>query len=119
MIRAFTFAATSALLLLVGTAASAAPDGKNRKVTVENLSSQTIRELYASPITATVWEEDLLGERTLTSGQSIVANIDNGTDQCYFDLKAVKADGTAVEQRSINVCAVTRWSIGDAGNSVS
>lgn len=119
MIKAYTFAATSALLLMVGTAASAAPDGKNRKITVENLSSQTIRELYASPITATGWEEDLLGDKTLKAGTSIVANIDNGTDQCNYDLKAVKADGTDAVQRNINVCAIARWSIGDTANSVS
>jgi hypothetical protein len=109
--------AAAALIALPGNA-DAAPDGKNRKVTVENLSSQTVRELYASPITATTWEEDLLGQRTLTAGQSISANIDNGTNECYYDLKAVMADGKAVEQRKINVCAAQKWVIGDSGNSI-
>ena len=45
-------------------------DGKNRKITVVNVSSQTLKELYASPITATNWEEDLLGSRTLAAGQA-------------------------------------------------
>jgi hypothetical protein len=109
--------AAAALVALAGTA-NAAPDGKNRKVTVENLSSQTVRELYASPVTAKTWEEDLLGQRTLTAGQSLSANIDNGTDQCYYDLKAVLANGKTYEQRKINVCAATKWVIGDSGNSI-
>jgi hypothetical protein len=113
------FAILAAAALVAGSgSANAAPDGKNRKVTVENLSSQTVRELYASPITAKIWEEDLLGQRTLAAGQSISANIDNGTDECYYDLKAVLANGKAVEQRKINVCAASKWVIGESGNSI-
>ena len=118
MSKAFALAAVAAALISMSGAASAAPDGKNRKVTVQNVSSQTVRELYASPITATTWEEDLLGQRTLTAGQSISANIDNGTTECYYDLKAVLANGKAVEQRKVNVCAASKWVIGDSGNSI-
>jgi hypothetical protein len=117
MKKGLALAAAAALIALSGSA-SAAPDGKNRKVTVENLSSQTVRELYASPITAKTWEEDLLGQKTLIAGQSISANIDNGTNECYYDLKAVLANGKALERRKINVCAVAKWVIGDSGNSV-
>ena len=112
------FALAAAAAIVVAGPASAAPDGKNRKVTVENLSSQTVRELYASPITAKTWEEDLLGQRTLTAGQSISANIDNGTNECYYDLMAVMASGKVFEQRKINVCAASKWVIGDSGNSI-
>jgi hypothetical protein len=117
MKKAFALVAAVALVSLTGTA-NASNDGKNRKVTVLNVSSQTVRELYASPITATTWEEDLLGQRTLNAGQSISANIDNGTNECYYDLKAVLANGKAIEQRKINVCAVSKWTIGDSGNSI-
>jgi hypothetical protein len=117
MKKAFALVAAAALVSFAGTA-NASNDGKNRKVTVMNISSQTVRELYASPITATTWEEDLLGQKTLGAGQSISANIDNGTNECYYDLKAVMANGKAVEQRKINVCAVSKWTIGDTGNSI-
>ena len=113
-----SFVLAAAAAIVVSGPASAAPDGKNRKVTVENLSSQTVRELYASPITAKTWEEDLLGQRTLTAGKSLSANIDNGTNECYYDLKAVLANGKVFEQRKINVCAASKWVIGDSGNSV-
>ena len=115
---------TVALLAAVATAVSlsspvsAAPDGKNRKVTVENLSNQSVYNLYASPITSTTWEEDLLGQGTIPAGSSKIANIDNGTTECYFDLKAVMANGKAVEQRNVNVCAASKWVIGDSSNSI-
>ncbi|MBV8685816.1 MAG: hypothetical protein JOZ90_08850 [Alphaproteobacteria bacterium] len=113
---ALLFAAAIGLSMSVP--ASAASDGKNRKVTVLNLSTSTLRELYASPITSTNWEEDLLGQRTLTSGQSISANIDNGTTECYYDLKAVLANGKTWEHRKVNVCAASKWVIADAGESI-
>ena len=116
--KMFSYIAAVAALTSFASGASAAPDGKNRKVTVENVSSSTLRELYASPITSTTWEEDLLGQRTLTSGQSISANIDNGTTECYYDLKAVMANGKAWEHRKVNVCAASKWVIGDSGESL-
>src|SRR6478752_8746312 len=87
MKKLFAFAAAAALVSVSG-AADAASDGKNRTVTVENISNQSLNYLYASPITSKTWEEDLLGDRTLTRGQSIEANIDNGTNECQYDLRA-------------------------------
>jgi hypothetical protein len=119
MTRMFKFAVASALLLVSTASGAESTDGKNRKIKVENLGNSTIRELYASPVTAKTWEEDLLGTRTLTSNQSIVANIDNGTNECNYDLKAVRANGTEAVRRGVNVCASSRWEIGDAGDSIS
>jgi len=118
MKKLFAFAAAAALVSLSG-AAEAANDGKNRHVTVENISSQTLNYLYASPITSKTWEEDLLGtDRVLSRGESIDANIDNGTNECQYDLRAVMADGKEVIRRNINICAVSKWTIGDSGDSI-
>jgi hypothetical protein len=110
--------ATAAALASVSTVADAATDGKNRVVVVENYSSQSLNYLYASPITSKTWEEDLLGDRVLARGESIDANIDNGTNECQYDLRAVMADGREVIRRNINVCAVSKWTIGDTGDSI-
>lgn len=116
--KAFAYlAAAAALVSLAAPASAASTDGKNRKVLVENISSQTLRELYASPVTSKTWEEDLLGQRTLTAGQSISANIDNGTNECNYDLKAVMANGAEHVKRGVNVCAISKWTIGDSGDS--
>jgi hypothetical protein len=117
MKKAFAFAAAAALASL-STVADASSDGKNRVVVVENISNQSLNYLYASPISSKTWEEDLLGERTLSRGQSIEANIDNGSNECQYDLRAVMADGREVIRRNINVCAVSKWTIGDSGDSI-
>jgi hypothetical protein len=99
--------------------AQGAGDGKNRRVTVENLSSQSVKNLYASPVTADTWEEDMLGSEVMPPNSRRAANIDNGTTECMYDLKAVMMDGKEHVRRRVNVCAVSRWVIGDAGDSIS
>src|SRR5687767_9983042 len=118
MNRTFAMLAATAVAISVPSASWAANDGKNRRVTVENVASQSIYYLYASPATSTTWEEDLLGSGTIPAGDSKVANIDNGTNECIYDLKVVMADGKEHIQRRINVCAVSTWVIGESSNSV-
>ena len=118
MRKAFALVTAFAAMMSISSAAIAAPDGKNRKVKVENLSSQSVHYLYASPVTSNTWEEDLLGQGTIPAGTSKVANIDNGTTECYYDLKIKMANGREFVQRRVNVCAVSKWVIGVSGNSV-
>jgi hypothetical protein len=118
MNKAFAMLAATAVAISVPVTAFAATDGKNRRVTVENLSSQSIYYLYASPQSSSDWEEDLLGSGTIPAGESKVANIDNGTNECIYDLKVKMADGKEYIQWKVNVCAVSTWTIGDSGNSI-
>ncbi len=118
MRKALALVTAVAAVMSIPSAATAAPDGKNRRVTVENLSSSSVHYLFASPVTSKSWEEDLLGQGTIPAGTSKVANIDNGTTECYYDLKAKLANGREHVQRRINVCAVSKWVIGDSCNSM-
>lgn len=116
--RALAFVGVIAAAALGSSAAFAGDDGKNRKVVIENISTQTVRELYASPTTSKGWEEDLLGARTLAPGASITANIDNGTNECSYDLKVVLANQVERIRRTVNICAISKWVIGDTGDSL-
>ena len=95
--KAFALLAAAAAGAVAGPASAASTDGKNRKVVVQNVSSQAIYNLYASPVTAKTWEEDLLGQGTL-AGRAAAdqANIDNGTNECMYDLKVVMAERQGV-----------------------
>lgn len=93
-------------------------DGQNRRVVIANNSSIAVNNFYASPITSSNWEEDLLGDRTIAPGANIVATIDNGTTECHYDFKAVMINGREHERRNVNVCQVSRWTITDEGNSL-
>ncbi|TFI57309.1 hypothetical protein E2493_15700 [Sphingomonas parva] len=118
MRRALAQLIAASAILALSSPSAAAPDGKNRKITVENLSGQVVRELYASPVTAKTWEEDLLGQKTLASGTSINANIDNGTSECRYDLKAVRADGREYTHRDVNVCAASKWMLREESETI-
>jgi hypothetical protein len=113
------FWAAASLTLLASPSFAQSKDGLNRHVTINNLSSQAIYYLYASPVTSDSWEEDLLGpDRVISAGESLDANIDNGTNACDYDLRVVMEDGEEHIQRDVNVCVVSAWSIGDSGNSI-
>ena len=118
MKRLATLAAAAVMTLAAASSAFAADDGKNRRVVVENLSSIAVYELYASPVTSDSWEEDLLGTETIPSGASRGAVIDNGSDECQYDLKIVMSDQKEYIHRNVNVCAVSWWIVGDAGDTV-
>ncbi len=110
--------AVAAALVSASTAAVAATDGKNRIVVVENFSAQSVHYLYASPVTSETWEEDLLEDRVLPAGERIEADLDNGTNECQYDLRAVMASGREVIRRDVNICAVSKWTIGETGDSL-
>jgi hypothetical protein len=110
-------AATAASLVAVATPAHA-QDGRDRRVNVINASGQAVREIYASPVTSRSWEEDMLGANVLPAGRSMVFNIDNGTSQCRYDLKAVMSNGREHIRRNVNVCVVGSWTITNRGNSL-
>lgn len=111
-------AATVASLAAVASPAHASTDGRDRRVNVINASGTTLREIYASPVTSSSWEEDMLGSGVLGSGQNRVFNIDNGTNQCRYDLKAVMSNGREHVRRNVNVCVVGSWTISNRGNSL-
>jgi hypothetical protein len=103
----------------VATSAASAPaDEKNRKVLIENNSGQSLDHLYASPVTSTTWEEDLLGDKTFPTGTKKSANIDNGTVECFYDLKLVGANGKEYVRRNVNVCATAKWVISDSADTL-
>lgn len=116
--RAFAYALTALVAAAVAVPGQAASDDKNRVVTIENVSSRTVREVYASPSDHDTWEEDMLGADTLDSGETMRFNIDNGTTECLYDLKAVLENDKEYVRRKVDVCKVSKWVIGDAGDSL-
>ena len=111
--------AAAAVLAMVSGHAGAATDDKNRVVIIENISGKSLFAFFASPVSESNWQEDLLGEHVfLSRGQSVTANIDKGTNDCHYDLKAVMEDGREVIRNNVDVCTVSKWTIGDSGDSI-
>lgn len=97
-------ASLMALALLMSSPAQA--DSFNRRVKIENYTSQTMMYFYASNVDRSTWEEDILGRSVVPSGHSIMINIDDGSGYCRFDFRAIFADGSELVRSGVNVCEV-------------
>ncbi len=105
--KGILFGASLSLAALAITTASAS--AQDRRVEIVNDTSFIIMEFYASNVDAATWEEDILGQNVLDSGQSVVVNVDDGSGYCLYDFRAVFNDGDEVTKAGVNVCEIGRF----------
>lgn len=88
---------------------------------ISNKSKYDINEIYASPVNADNWGEDMMDEDTvLKSGESGKATIKSGKGQCKFDLKFVFEDdgdkdetNNNVIEKNIDLCETGSYTLED------
>lgn len=91
--------ATSAILM----ATPARADDRDFKLV--NSSGQTVQELYVSSVELEDWEEDVLGENVLESGDQVSISFDpEVAGQCQYDILVVTENKAEVEVRDVNLC---------------
>ncbi len=69
-----------------------------------NDTSVDMLEFYASPQTATDWEANVLGNRTIRANGDWTTITLTGGRGCLYDFLAVFADGDKLEKYGIDVC---------------
>ena len=84
-----------------------------RKVQINNQTSYTIVEFYASNTGTNDWQEDILGSDVLASGSSVSINIDDGSGYCKYDFLAVFDDGDQLVSADNNVCELDSFNFTD------
>jgi len=104
--------AASAAAVLMGAAGAAY--AANRHVLVVNDTNHTLTNLYASSVRDSEYHGDWLGRATLSPGESVVIDFDDGRGTCRMDVKALFSDETNVQQHDFNVC--TRTTMRFTGN---
>jgi len=72
--------------------------------TLDNQSSGAVNELYVSALDSNSWEEDILGQDVLESGQQATITISNADDTCEWDVRLVYDDGSVTDERGIDLC---------------
>ena len=124
MIRFASFARTAFAAAAFAAAAASAPsfaqsaDGQDRRVLIENRSSQAIVYVRGSPTSESSFGGDRIPDRTIASGQSGVVDFDSNSRSCMYDLRATLADGSNIDRMNVNVCRVSRWTIGNRSNEL-
>jgi FlaG/FlaF family flagellin (archaellin) len=104
-------ALTLATALFAATIGSAV--AMERKVQINNQTSYTIVEFYASNTGTNDWQEDILGSDVLPSGSSVNINIDDGSGYCKYDFLAVFDDGDQLVSADNNVCELDTFNFTD------
>ena len=107
----FAAALTLATALFASTIGSAV--AMERKVQINNQTSYTIVEFYASNTGTSDWQEDILGSDVLPSGSSVSINIDDGSGYCKYDFLAVFDDGDQLVSADNNVCELDSFDFTD------
>jgi len=104
MLKKLTISIAAAVVALIGLAAPAS--AQDRNVLIINETQHAIVQFFASNIGVDDWQEDILGEDVLPVGQSVNINIDDGTEACLYDFKAVFDDGEELVRNRIDVCTI-------------
>lgn len=72
--------------------------------TLTNDTSVDMLEFYASPQTATDWETNILGNKTVQGNGDWTIITLSSNRGCIYDFLAVFADGDKLDRYGINVC---------------
>ncbi|PWR23848.1 hypothetical protein [Zavarzinia compransoris] len=79
--------------------------------TLKNATGVAVTEFYLSPSNVNNWEENLLGNDTLSAGDSIQVTVADGRATCVYDIKTVFKDGSNVDDRAINLCELGSYTV--------
>ncbi len=77
--------------------------------TLINNTNRVLEQFYASPPSTSSWEEDILGVDVLNPGEATEVTIDDGRQDCQYDIKGVFGPGPGVGrgeliQSAVNIC---------------
>src|ERR1041384_1019575 len=97
--------ALCALSLLLSPAAFA--QGK-QDFTLHNATGVEIHELYVSPHSTDDWEEDILGQDTLPSGDTVDITFSRTEKAKMWDLKIVDGKGNSIEWENLNLLEISK-----------
>jgi|ERR1039457_5375766 hypothetical protein len=100
---ALCLVALVAMLLL---AASAALAGE-QDFTVHNKTGVEIHKLHISPHSSDEWGEDILGQDTLASGESVHIKFSRSEKAAHWDLKVEDSEGHSIEWESLNLLEIS------------
>lgn len=81
--------------------------------TLNNESSHVIMEFYASPSDVGEWEDDILGDDVLGSGEAVDITIADGREQCEYDFRIVVEGGGELERGGVDLCELGSYTLHD------
>lgn len=72
--------------------------------TLTNDTEYTLTHLYISLPSTDEWEEDIFGADVLAPGETFNISIDDGLDECVYDIRADFEDGDSIQIAEVDFC---------------
>ena len=79
--------------------------------TLHNETGVEINSLYVSPHSSDDWEEDILGQDTLASGDSLKITFDDRDKNVHWDLKVEDSKGNSLEWKDLNLIEISELTL--------
>ncbi len=80
----------------------------NQDFTLVNSTGVEINKLFVSPHDKDDWEEDILGQDTLASGQTLDIKFDRDEKSALWDLRVEDTQGNAIEWENLNLLEISK-----------
>ncbi len=74
---------------------------------LHNQTGVEIDSLYVSPHSTNDWEEDVLGQDTLASGDSVKITFEDRDKHVHWDLKVTDKEGNSLEWEDLNLIEIS------------
>lgn len=98
--------AAAALAFTVAASSASAQTGP-LDFTLNNNTDGVVVQIFISVPSTNEWEEDILGSDVVGSGESVHITIDDGLEDCEYDIKVVYDDSTPdLVVMGVDFCAV-------------
>lgn len=87
---------------------------------VYNDTDTPIEQLYVAPTESRTWEDDVLGDNVLESGDNTIIDMSSDTrDFKFYDVKAVFSNGAVITGGKIPICTAVHVHIRPSGVTYS
>ena len=86
---------------------TASAEGK-QDFTVVNQTGVEITALHVAPHSSDDWEEDILGQDTLASGESLAIKFNRNEKTAMWDLRIEDTGGNAIEWENLNLLEISK-----------
>jgi ABC-type transport system substrate-binding protein len=87
---------------------SAGQQGAKQDFMLVNATGVEIDKLYISPHDADDWQEDILGQDTLPSGQSLEIKFHRNESAAMWDLRIEDKQGNSIEWENLNLTQISK-----------
>ena len=87
---------------------SASTEGSKQDFTLVNSTGVVINKLFISPHDKDDWEEDILGQDTLASGQTLDITFHRDEKADNWDLRVEDTEGNAIEWENLKLSEISK-----------